>query len=432
MQVSVEPGEGLERKIIVDIEAEQIDGEVKKRLQHLAKTQRMNGFRPGKIPLAVVKKRFGEPVRQEVVADVMNRSFYQAVSEKELNPAGFPLFEQLESEEGKDLKYSATFEVYPEIELSDFSKLKLETVKAEVADDDLATMLDTLRAQQGEWVEVKRKAKEDDQLMLNFVGTIDGVEFEGGTGNDVPLVLGSGSMIPGFEDQLLGATANSEIDIKVTFPEDYNAKELAGKDAVFATKVLSVSKRDLPTLTELAEKLNASDGIKGLKADVRKNMERELATAVSAKNKEAVMDALLESNEVVVPKAPVDQEIERMRQEAAQQFGQKGNLPELPAALFEEQANKRVKLGLLVAEVIRQKEIKAEADEVKARLEELAGVYERPEEVVNYYLSDQNRLREIESLVLEDKVVELVVADAKTEEVELSFDEVLNPVKKDA
>lgn len=432
MQVSVETINNLERKMTVDLPAEQVDAEVNKRLQELARTQRMNGFRPGKVPMSVVKKRFGKPVRQEVMGEVMQRSFFEAVTQEKLQPAGMPRIEPVQMDEGQDIKFTATFEVYPEVTVGDLGNIEFERPVAEATDDDLAKMLETLREQRGSWVEVKRKAKEGDQVVIDFVGTVDGEEFEGGKGSDVEVELGSDQMIPGFESGLVGASANSDVELKVTFPDDYQAEELAGKDAVFATHVKRVNKKELPTLTELAEQLGAKDGIKQLKADVRKNMERELASTIKSQVKSKVMDALVDLQEVDVPKTLIDAEIDRMRQDAVSRLGNRGKLPELPGELFEEQATRRVKLGLVVGEIIKQEDLKADDDKVRAAVDDLASVYEQSDEVVKWYYSDQNRLREVESLVLEDAVIELVASKAKVTDKSMTFDEVMNPDQDEA
>lgn len=429
MQVSVETTTGLERKLKVAVEAKNIDDVAVAKMKELAKTQRMNGFRPGKIPLNVIKKRFGAHVRQDVISDVMQRSFYEAVVQEKLQPAGPPKIEPISMEEGKDLEFVATFDVYPEIEIQDFSKISIEKVVADVADDDLSKMLDTLSDQQANWVEVKRKAKSEDQLIIDFVGTIDGEEFAGGKADNFEIVIGKGQMIPGFEEQLEGAKAGDELEINVTFPDDYQNNDVASKYAVFVTKVHKVNKKEVLKLGELAEKLGIEDGnIASMKSDIRKNMERELSQVVSTKVKQQIMDALVESHEFELPKALLEQEISQQKQQALQQFGGNSvNLPDLPDELFSDKASKRVKLGLVVSEIIKQNKITVDKDKIRTKLEELASVYEQPEEVINYYLSDENRLNEVEQLVLEDTVIELVESSALVTDKTMTFDEVMNP-----
>lgn len=426
MQVSVETSNGLERKMIIDVPAENIDGAVQKRLQDMSRKVKMNGFRPGKVPFSVVKKRYGASVRQEVLGEVMQRHYFEAIQQQELMPAGYPQLELIENKDGENLKFSATFEVYPEVELADLATVEINKDTAEVGDEDLSKMMDTLREQRAGWTEVKRKSADGDQVIIDFKGQIDGEAFKGGEATQFPLVLGSNSMIPGFEEQLIGAKAGDDVEVKVAFPEDYHVEDLKGKDAVFETHIHTVNKKELPTVTELAEQLGAED-LATLKADVKKNMARELNNALKARVKGQVMDQLVEKHEVETPKAMIDQEIERMRQEMLQQMrAPKGETPDLPAALFEEQATRRVKLGLVVAEIVKANELKADADKVRAQVEDLASVYEQPQEVIDWYYGDAQRLREVESLVLEDTVVDLVLEKAKVTENSVSFDEVMN------
>jgi len=434
MQVSVETTSGLERKLTVAVEAKKIDEVALSKMKELAKTQRMNGFRPGKIPLNVIKKRFGQHVRQDVISDVMQRSFYEAVLQEKLTPAGPPRIEPVSMDEGKDLEFVATFDVYPEIEVQDFSKISIEKQNAEVSDDDLTKMLDTLKEQQANWVEVKRKSKSGDQVVISFTGTIDGEEFAGGKAENFELVLGDSQMIPGFEEQLEDAKAGDEVEIKVTFPEDYQNKDVAGKDAVFETTVHKINKKQALKLGELAEKLGIEDGnTSKMKSDIRKNMERELAQLVNSKVKQQVMDALVEAHDFEMPNALVEQEIGHQKQQALQQFGANAtNLPDLPNELFADKATKRVKLGLVVGEIIKQNEIVADKDKVREKLDELASVYEQPEEVINYYLSDESRLNDVEQLVLEEAVIDLVQNAANVTEKQSTFDELMNPKKEDS
>ncbi len=434
MQVSVETTSGLERKLTIAVEAKKIDDAALVKMKELARTQRLNGFRPGKIPLNVIKKRFGDHVRQDIISEIMQRSFYEAIIQEKIQPAAAPRIEPINTSEGADLEFTAIFDVFPEVELKDFSEIEIEKPKAEVTNDDLQKMLGTLRDQQANWVEVKRKAKTDDQIIIDFVGSIDGEEFAGGTASDFALVLGKNQMIPGFEEQLIDTKAGDEVEVKVTFPEDYQNKEVAGKEAIFKTKVNKVNKKEPLKLADLAERL----GIEGqdvalLKADIRKNMERELGQVIASKVKQQVMDALVAAHEFDMPQSMIKQEIEQQKHQALAQFGANAtNLPDLPDDLFSDKATQRVKLGLIVGEIINKNEIKADNEKVKAKLEELASVYEKPEEVVNYYLSDENRLHEVEQMVLEDAVIELVQSKAKVADKEMTFDELMNPKKEDA
>lgn len=428
MQVSVETTSALERKLTVSIPAENVDTEAQKRLQQLTRTVKLNGFRPGKVPFKVVKKRFGDSVRHEVLNELMQQYFYQAIVQEKITPAGAPYVEPTKNEEGQDVEFTATFEVYPEVEVKDLSDVTIEKFTAEVKDEDLNDMLDTLREQRANWVEVKRKSKEGDQVVIDFVGSIDGEEFEGGKAENHALELGSGSMIPGFEDQLIDTKAGDEVEVKVTFPEDYQAENLAGKEAVFNTTVHKVNKKELPKVGELAESLGVEDGnINKMKEDVRANMERELKNALTSKVKDQVMDALINAHEVDVPKSAVDSEVDAMRKQMISQYGGNEEMAaNLPASMFEEQATRRVKLGLIIGGVIKAKELKADDNDIDAQLQEMASVYEQPEEVINWYKEDKSRLSQIEQLVLEQKVVDSVLAEAKVEEKETTFKEIMN------
>lgn len=431
MQVSVEVLSGLERRITVGVPAEQVETEVDKRLQQLSRTQRLPGFRPGKLPMKVVQQRWGDAVRRDVWGDVMQRSFYEAVTKENLNPAGNPRIEPKTMEAGKDVEYVATFEVYPEFNVQGLDKIEVEKPKTEVTDADLDNMLETLRKQRASWTVADRAAKDGDQVTIDFVGTVDGVAFEGGTANGVKVVLGSNQMIPGFEEGLVGASANSEVELNVTFPEDYGNADLAGKAAVFKVVVKSVSEQVLPALDDafVAQFGISEGGVDALRTEVRKNMQRELNQVIKNKVKAQVMDGLLKQNEVQVPQALIDGEVERLRQQANRELGmatRKKELPELPASLFTEQAKRRVSLGLIVGEIIRANELKADGAKVRAAIEELASAYETPSEVVNWYYSNQRELAQMEAIVLEEQVVEFVLNKSQVTEKEAKFDEVMN------
>lgn len=433
MQVSVETTTGLERKVTVAIPTDNIDSEVNKRLQQLSRTQKMAGFRPGKIPMSVVKKRFGAPVRQEIMQEAMQRSFFEAVNQEKLQPAGQPMIVPGEYEAGKDFEFTATFEVFPEVTLNEFSKLKVEKPAAEITDKDLDNMLTTLQKQRGTWNPVKRMARKDDMVIINFDGSIDGEAFEGGSAEDFSLILGSDSMIPGFEKQLLKVKKGEERDVEVTFPEDYHAKELAGKDAVFKVVVNEVKGLKLPELDdEFVSQFGIEEGgVDKLKEEIKNNMQRELDSTLKGRSKSNVLDALREANEVELPKALIDQEIQALRQQAVSQISQgrdisMADMPEMPAALFEEQAKSRVKLALLVNEVISKNEITVDADRVKSTIESFASAYDEPEQMVNYYYSNKQHLQQVESSVLEDQVVDFILESAKVTDKKYSFDEIMN------
>ncbi|MFZ5842900.1 MAG: trigger factor [Pseudomonadota bacterium] len=431
MQVSVEVLNGLERRVTIGVPAESIESEINKRLQQLARSQRLPGFRPGKLPMNVVNQRWGDAVRREVWGDTMQRSFYEAVMKENLNPAGNPRIEPKTLEAGKDVEFVATFEVYPEFTVAGLDKVTVEKPIASVTDADVDTMLETLRKQRASWAVVDRAAKAGDQVTIDFVGTVDGVAFEGGSANGVKVVIGSNSMIPGFEEGLVGAKAGGSVELNVTFPEDYGNKDLAGKAAVFKVNVTSVSEQKLPELDDAFVALFglSSGGVAALKVEVRKNMERELRQVIKNKIKAQVMDGLVKENEVALPTALVDQEIERLRQQANRELGmatRKKDLPELPASLFADQAKRRVSLGLIVGEVIRANKIEADGNRVRAAVEDIASAYETPSEVVNWYYSNKRELAQMEALVLEDQVVDFVLSKAQVTEKPVSFDELMN------
>jgi trigger factor len=431
MQVSVETTQGLERRLTITVPAESVDSAVKARLQQLAKTQRINGFRPGKVPVSVIKKRFGAAVRQEVAGDVMQRNFYEAIMQEKINPAGMPSFSLTKDEDGKDLEFAATFEIYPEVEVKGLDKIEVEKTVVEIKAKDLSEMMKTLQKQHADFKEVKRKAKEGDKVYINFVGTIDGEEFDGGKAEDFPLELGKGQMIPGFEEPLVGAKTGDEVVAKVTFPEDYHAEALKGKDAEFTITVNKVEGLNLPKVDdEFALLFGVQEGgVEALKAEVEKNMQRELDQTLKSKLKENVIAALLEQNELDLPSALVEQEVNALREQAKQRFAQQGNaanMPELPSELFTDNAKRRVSVGLLLGEVIKTNKLEVEQDRVDALIEQTASAYEDPSEVVEYYKSNKELLQQIQNLALEEQAIDTILTQAKVKEVKKSFDEVMN------
>jgi len=433
MQVSVETTTGLERKMTVGIPADTINSEVNKKLQNLARTQKMAGFRPGKIPMTVVKKRFGSAVRQEVMQDSMQRSFYEAINQEKLQPAGQPMIEPGKVESGKDFEFIATFEVFPEVKVNDFSELTIEKPVAEIKEKDIDDMLLNLQKQRGTWEPVKRMAKKEDTVIIDFDGSIDGEAFEGGSAEDFSLVLGSDSMIPGFEKQLLKVKKDEEREVKVTFPEDYHKESVAGKEAIFKVVVKEVKGLKLPEIDdEFVTQFGIEEGgVDQLREEITKNMQRELDMTLKGKAKGNVLDSLKDANDVDVPKALIDQEVETLRKQAMEQFsqGRGGNLddlPEMPASLFEEQASTRVKLALLMNEIISINDLKADAERVRETIESAAAAYDQPEEMVNWYYSNPQHLQQVESTVVEEQVVDLILEAATVTEKTFSFDELMN------
>ncbi|MFT4926844.1 MAG: trigger factor [Phenylobacterium sp.] len=432
MQVSVETTQGLERRLTITVPADSVDTEIKNRLRDLAKTQRIDGFRPGKVPVSVIRKRYGQAVRQEVSSELMQRNYFDALKGEKINPAGNPQILQTTNEEGKDLEFVATIEVYPEVVLKDLSELTIEKPVVAVEDADLDNMLETLRKQHATWKEVKRKSKKSDKVTMNFIGSIDGEEFEGGKADDFVLELGKGQMIPGFEDGIIGAKKGEEVTLEVTFPEDYHAEELKGKPAQFVVNVTKVEQEELPEVNDEFSTLFGVEegGVEALKTEVRKNMERELAQAVKTKVKEQIIKGILAMHELDLPKSMIDQEVEGLRQQAMQRFAGQAdpaNMPELPAELFTEQAKDRVKVGLLLGEVIKANEMQVEDERVSTLVETMASAYENPAEVVQYYMSNNELLQQMRNVALEEQAVEMLVEKAATTEKPMQFDELMNP-----
>ncbi|MGJ8682947.1 trigger factor [Paraglaciecola sp.] len=433
MQVSVETPTGLERRLTITVPAASIDTAVKSRLQQLAKTQRINGFRPGKVPVNVIKKRYGQAVRQEIAGEVMQQNFYQAITQEKITPAGMPSFEMKTDEDGKDLEFVAAFEVYPEVEVKDVEKIKIEQPVVEISDKDLSNMMDTLRKQHATYKEVKRKIKKDDKVTMDFVGTIDGEEFEGGKAEDFVLELGQNKMIPGFEKPIIGSKTGEEVISDVTFPEDYHAEALKGKEAQFTISIKKTEGLNLPKVDEEFAKLfGIEDGnIDALNDEVRKNMQRELDQTLKASVKEQVIAGLLEKNVIDLPKALVEQEVNVLRDQAKQRFAQQqggkvDNMPELPAELFEENARKRVSIGLLLGEVIKTNELKVDAAKVDALIQTAASAYEDPQEVIEYYKSNDELTQQMNNVALEEQAVEVLLEKAKVKEVKKKFDDIMN------
>ena len=440
MQVSIETTSGLERRLTVGVPADQIESEINKRLQQAAKSVRINGFRKGKVPLKVVKQRFGAGVRQEVVGEVMSRSFYDAVRKEDVKPAGQPSIEPKQMEEGKDLEFVATFEVYPEVTLSEFGDIEVTRLTADVTDADIDNMIEVLQKQQASWEDTKRKTKKGERVNIDYVGTKDGEEFEGGKAENQFLVLGSDSMIPGFEKALIGCKAGEEHVLDLTFPDDYQAEELRGAAVQFKVTVNSTSAQKLPELDdEFFAKYGVTDGgLEKFRAEVKDNMARELKNAAQAKVKTQIMDALVSKHEVDLPKALVKSEIAALRNQMVQRFGGAANNAQLdfasllPDDMFSEQAERRVKLGLVVGEVVKANSIKVDGDRVRAMIEELASTYQEPEEVVSHYYNNRDLLASVESAVLEDQVVDFLLAAGKVVDKESTYDEVIKPADKDA
>lgn len=431
MQVSVENTSALERRMTIGVPAERIETEVNKRLQQTARKAKIPGFRPGKVPMSVIRQRYEDGARQEALGDLIQATFYEAVVEQKLNPAGAPAVEPKTFEKGKDLEYIATFEVFPEFTVAGFDSIAVERLSADVADADLDNMLEILRKQNVRFEVADRAAQNEDQLNIDFVGKVDGEVFAGGSATGTQLVLGSGRMIPGFEDGLVGAKAGEERVLNLTFPEDYQNLELASKAAEFIVTVNTVSEPKLPELNEEFFKQFGikETGIDGFRTEVRKNMERELRQAIKSKVKNQVMDGLLAANPIEVPKALLENEVNRLRVQAVQQFGGNIKPDQLPAELFEEQAKRRVELGLIVAEVVKQFDLKPDDTRVREMIQEMASAYQEPEQVVAWYYKNEQQMNEVRSVVLEEQVVDTVLQKASVTEKSVSYEEAVKPVE---
>lgn len=435
MQVSVETTSGLERRLTIAIPAEKVQSEIDKRIQKVAPQVKIDGFRAGKVPVSVVRQRFGESIRQEVLGDMMSSSFQDAVIQEKLKPAGQPTVELKKADPGKDFAFTATFEIYPEFKVIDLKGVSIERPQTEVTDSDVADMIETLRKQAGTFQESDKAAAEGDQVNIDFEGFKDGVAFEGGSSQGSDLVIGSKSMIPGFEDGLIGLKAGDTKDLQVTFPEEYHNENLKGAPVVFKVKVNSVKEKVLPEVdAAFMEKFGIKDGnIDSFKAEVKKNMERELKQALKHRVKQQVLDAALEKNSIDVPKSLLSQEIDVMRKQMFQQFGGGAQLPDLdanllPAELFSEQASRRVSLGLLLNQLIADKNIKAEADRVREMIEEIASSYESKQEVIDYYYKNRQQLAQVEAVVLEDLAVEHLLDSADISDVITSYEELMKSI----
>lgn len=433
MAVSVETLKGLERKMTISVPSEEFEKEVDSRIQRLAHKVKIDGFRPGKTPLKVVKQRYSESVRHEVARDKIQSTLYAAMQENNILPAGTPNVEPFDLPTNKDFTYTATFEVYPEFTIQELDNEPVKIVTAEIEDADVDKMIENLRTQNKEWTEVTRPVEKEDKVMINFEGFIDDKPFEGGKAEDFEVILGSGSMIPGFEDGLVGAKIDKEFDLKVTFPADYGHEALAGKDAVFKVTVKKVFEGKLPEVDDaFVAKFNIKEGgIEALKRDIRENMARELDRRVSSMNRETIFNALLAKNTFDLPNSLINQEIEHLKHEMYHRiFGNEHSdneqIPDFPREMFEEQATRRVHLGLLFAEYVKKHEITVDNTRVDAMIEKFASAYEHPEEVRMWYRGNKERLEEVEALVMEELVADKIIATAQIVPEVLNYDQVIH------
>jgi trigger factor len=428
MQVSVESIGKLERRMQVQVPAERVSKEIATRLQTISRTARLNGFRPGKAPLKVIRQQFGSQVHREVIGDLLQSSYAEAVNENKLSPAGNPRIEPQSMDEGQDLKYTATFEVFPEVALKPMESLQVDRVSAEVTESDIDAMIERLRKQQMKYAAVNRAAASSDKVTIDFEGAIDGVPFAGGKGENVAIVLGEGRMLPDLERGLIGAAPGEKRDISVNFPADYRATELAGKTAVFATEVKTVEEPVLPELDEeFCKAFGVTEGgLAKLREDVAANMRRELEQALRNRNKAAVMDKLYAANPTDVPNVLIEGQIRDLQVEAMRRAGAKDAAQAPPREPFVEPARRRVTLGLLLNDVIRRENLTVDRARVNERLDEMVASYGDAGAMKRAYMQNAEAMRQVESLALEDQAVDWILAHAKVHEVKSTFKELMN------
>jgi trigger factor len=429
MQVTVENVSELGRRMTVTVEDANIEQAVQERLKAIQPTVKMQGFRPGKVPAKMIAKSHGGAARRDVIDALVQSSMQEAFTQEKINPASPPHIESM-NEEGSSLVYSMVYDVFPEVKEINLKDISVEKTTAEVQSEDVDKMLETLREQRMTWDPLKRAAKEEDGVTIDFVGSIDGVEFDGGKGTDVLVVIGDGNMLPEFENQLVGKKAGQETTITMTFPADYRAEHLQGKEASFAVTVKSVAKKKLPKLDkEFAALCGVDGGIAALKKEVEANMTRELTSTLKSQNKRKVMDSLTANNQIELPEAPVQREAEYLMEQAKTNLRNQGvNVEGIPFNIenFKDSAKQRVLLSLLIGKIISDNNIEPEEDKVREVIDGIAASYEDPEDVVKFYMNDQQKLSEIQMMVVEDSVVEWIYDKVKVEEKTSSFSDVMN------
>ena len=431
MQVTVEATQGLEKKITVEVPSNRINDEVSKRLKSMQPKIKMQGFRPGKVPMSIVEKRYRNSVVEEVSSEVISSTFYEAVTQEKLSPAGMP---KIEGQENSDagFKYTAVFEVYPEVKIADVESIAIERENAEITEADIDNMVNKLQKQRMEWVAVERAAQDGDKLTCDYKGTIDGESFAGGEGTELPVTIGANGMIPGFEEGMIGAEIDKTVEMDLTFPESYGNAEIAGKNVHFSVTVKKIEEPKLPELNkEFIEIFGIEDGgIEDFRNELKSNMQRELDRTVKSKVKRKVMDALLTANDIDVPSSLISSEGNRIAQQMNEQMkssqaGAVQGMQSFEGSQFKEEAKRRVALGLLLGEIVKANEIKVSAEKVKAEIELIASTYDDPREVVGWYYQDKSRVGDVESMVLEDQVVDWVLERAQVTDNMTSFDEVM-------
>lgn len=425
MQVSLTATGGLERRLEVAVPAQKVAAEVDQRLKNISRTARLKGFRPGKAPFAVIRQQYGSQVHAEVVGDLMRSSFAEAVSKEQLKPAAGPQIEPVSMDPGSDLKYVATFEVLPELKLAPVDGLSIERPSASVTDADIEGMLESLRGQRPIFTEVDREARVADRVVVDFDGRIEGIAFQGGEGRDVPVVLGEGQLMAEFEQVIPGARAGDQRNASLVFPADHPNKDIAGKTAEFTIGIKKVEERSLPALDDaFAVDFGVKEGgVATLREEVRRSMERELAEAVRGRVRVQVMDALYAANPLEVPRSLVDETVQEMQADMARRMGAKDAAGVPKRENFEPAAKRRVALGLVVGELLRSADLKVDRARVQTRLEELASAYPNADEIRRAYLQNADAMRQIESSVLEEQLVEWILGRARVTDQPSSFKE---------
>ncbi|WP_407276229.1 trigger factor [Halothiobacillus sp. DCM-1] len=428
MQVQLQSSEGLVRRLAIEVPAQQIDTEVDRRIKDMARRVRIDGFRPGKAPLPVVRQRYQGQVRDEVVGDVMGRAYHEAVAEQNLRPAGNPSIESVDSNPGENLKFVAALEVYPEFAIGDLSALSIETVTAEVTDADVEDMLGTLREQNAGWKTVARAAAEGDRVTVDFAGTLDGVAFDGGTGTGMTVVLGEKRMLADFEKGIEGIVAGEPARVfDVAFPEDYPVENLKGKTAQFTVTATLVEEKEIPPLDDAFAAKFGSASVAELKADVRKNMERELKQALKRQVKDKVITAVADSLDFAVPNALINEEAVAMRDGFVRQNLPGADASKFDASLFNEQAARRVKMGLVIMELVKSADLRVDEALVEEFIQDVAAAYDEPEQVVASYKGDRELMSNARTVVLEQQAVDYVLSKAQVTTNTLAFKAVMNP-----
>jgi trigger factor len=429
MQVTVESTGALERRMRVELPAERIEQEVNSRLKSVGRTAKLKGYRPGKVPPKVVKQRYGKQIREEVLSELMRKSYTDAVMQENLNPAGGPQIEPEISKDDNNFAYVATFEIMPKIELKGLDKLKVEMAEVTIDDSDMDDMLLRLRKQKASWETVERKSADGDRVVVDFTGTLKGEAFDGGTGTEVPVVLGQGQMLPDFEKALFGIQAGDEKSFKVKFPKDYHAEDLAGKKVDFAITTHRVEEEILPPVDDkLAEAFEVTEGgMDQFLKDVKENMTREAEAKVKGDVREQIMDALLEANSIDIPQTLKQQEMHSLQHDAMQRLGIEDHDQAPPIGNFEEMGEKRVRLSLLVSQLIADQNLTVDEDKVRERVEEMCSSYENSEDMVEMYMSNPQVVQQVQPMVLEQQAIDWLLENGKTTNKKVSFTEYMNP-----